>query len=200
MRVLGITGGTGTGKSMVSSILKKKGCEVIDADAITKDLQRKGCPVFNKIVECFGDGVVDGESGELDRKKLAKIVFGDDEARLKINAIVHTAVAAEIKRRLKLLEKRGVPYVVLDVPVPVENGFFDVSDVVWAVCANDDIRIERIMDRSGMTQEEAEARIGAQLSNREYAELADVVIDNEGTAEELEKLVMYEFERTVGKL
>lgn len=200
MRVLGITGGSGTGKSMVASILRKKGCEVIDADAISRELQRKGTQVFKDIVAYFGDRVVDQKTGELDRRLLGSIVFSDDTARLKINDIVHTAVAVEIKRRLELLETRGAKYAVLDVPVPVETGFFDVSDVVWAVCANDDLRVERLVKRSGITEEEAEKRIAAQLSNREYSELADVTIDNEGSGEDLEKLVMYEFERTVGKL
>ncbi len=200
MRVLGITGGSGTGKSMVASILRKKGCEVIDADAISRELQRKGTQVFKDIVAYFGDRVVDQKTGELDRRLLGSIVFSDDTARLKINDIVHTAVAVEIKRRLELLETRGAKYAVLDVPVPVETGFFDVSDVVWAVCANDDLRVERLVKRSGITEEEAEMRIAAQLSNREYSELADVTIDNEGSGEDLEKLVMYEFERTVGKL
>ena len=200
MRVLGITGGSGTGKSMVASILRKKGCEVIDADAISRELQHKGTRVFKDIVAYFGDRVVDQKTGELDRRLLGSIVFSDDTARLKINDIVHTAVAVEIKRRLELLETRGAKYAVLDVPVPVETGFFDVSDVVWAVCANDDLRVERLVKRSGITEEEAEMRIAAQLSNREYSELADVTIDNEGSGEDLEKLVMYEFERTVGKL
>ncbi len=200
MRVLGITGGSGTGKSTVSAILRKLGCEVIDADAIAKKLQRKGTEVFDLIVECFGEDVVDESTGELDRKKLGKTVFSDETARLKINEIVHTAVGEEIKRRLIILDNRGTKYAVLDVPIPVEEGFFDVSDVVWAICANDDLRIERIMARGNLTEEEAERVIGAQLTNREYSELADVTIDNEGTEEELEKLVMYEFERTVGKL
>ena len=200
MRVLGITGGTGSGKSTVAAILRKKGCQVIDADAIAKELQRKDMPVFREIEAYFGNEVIDVATGELDRKKLAQIVFEDDAARLKLNSIVHGAVAEEIKRRLKILENRGTKYAVLDVPIPVENGFFDVSDVVWAVCANDDLRIERIMERSSMTAEEAEKRIASQLSNREYSELADVTIDNESDSEDLEKLVMYEFERTVGNL
>ncbi len=200
MRVLGITGGSGTGKSMVASILRKKGCEIIDADVIARELQRKGSPVFDGIVKCFGIGVVDEKTGELDRAKLADIVFNDNELRLKLNEIVHGAVGDEIKRRLGLLETRGAKYAVLDVPIPVEHGFFDVSDVVWAVCANDDLRIERIRNRNGLSEEEAEMRIASQLSNREYEELADVTIDNEGSEEDLEKLVLYEFERTVGKL
>ena len=145
----------------------------------------------------FGPEAVDRETGELDRRWLSKRVFENPEDMLVLNRIVHKAVAKEIKRRLTVLEKRDVACAVLDVPIPVENGFFDVSDCVWAVVANDDLRIERLMARNGYTEEEAERRIAAQLSNSEYSALADVVIDNEGTREELEKLVEYEFRRTV---
>ena len=197
MRVLGVTGGTGTGKSTVTEILRKKGCAVIDADKIAKSLQRKDTKVFRDIVSHFGPEAVDRETGELDRRWLSKRVFENPEDILVLNRIVHKAVAKEIKRRLTVLEKRDVACAVLDVPIPVENGFFDVSDCVWAVVANDDLRIERLMARNGYTEEEAERRIAAQLSNSEYSALADVVIDNEGTREELEKLVEYEFRRTV---
>lgn len=197
MRVLGVTGGTGTGKSTVTGILKKMGCEVIDADKIAKSLQRKGTAVFREIVEYFGEEAVDKETGELDRGRLSKRVFDSPGDLLVLNRIVHKAVAKEIKRRLTVLRKRDVACTVLDVPIPVENGFFDVSDCVWAVVANDDLRIERLMERNGYTEEEAERRIAAQLSNSEYAALADVVIDNEGTYEELERLVDFEFRRTV---
>lgn len=197
MRVLGITGGTGAGKSTVAALLRKKGCEVLDADRIAKRLQRKGTPVFEKLVELFGDGIVDKDTGELDRAALGARVFGSSADRIAVNAIVHEAVAAEIKRKLEILRRRGVKYAVLDVPIPVENGFFDCADVVWAVVANDDLRIERIMTRSRCTEEEAEKRLAAQLSNSEYSALADVVIDNEGGFYELEALVDYEFARTV---
>ena len=197
MRVLGVTGGTGTGKSTVTEILRKKGCAVIDADKIAKSLQRKDTKVFRDRVPHFGPEAVDRETGELDRRWLSKRVFENPEDMLVLNRIVHKAVAKEIKRRLTVLEKRDVACAVLDVPIPVENGFFDVSDCVWAVVANDDLRIERLMARNGYTEEEAERRIAAQLSNSEYSALADVVIDNEGTREELEKLVEYEFRRTV---
>ena len=197
MRVLGITGGTGSGKSTVAALLRKKGCEIIDADRIAKRLQRKGTPVFVRLVEYFGEDIVDKETGELDRAALGARVFGCPADRLAVNGIVHEAVAAEIKKKLEILRRRGVKYVALDVPVPVENGFFDCADVVWAVVANDDLRIERLMSRSHCTEEEAEKRLAAQLSNSEYSALADVVIDNERGLEELSALVDYEFERTV---
>ena len=197
MRVLGITGGTGTGKSTVAALLRKNGCKILDADRIAKRLQRKGTPVFEKLVALFGDAVVDRETGEIDREALGARVFGSESDRLAVNGIVHEAVAAEIKKKLEMLRSRGVRYAVLDVPIPVENGFFDCADVVWAVVANDDVRVERLMKRNRLTEEEAEKRIAAQLSNSEYSALADVVIDNEKGIDELSALVDYEFRRTV---
>ncbi len=195
MKVIGVTGGTGSGKSTVSEILEKQGARVLDADKIAKELQKKGTSTFKKIVKVFGEDVVDKETGELDRPKLSGIVFEDREKRLLLNGIVHKEVAKVFKKRLKILEEAGTNVAVLDVPLPTEEGFFDLANCVWAVVANDDLRIERIMNRSGITEEAAEKRIASQLSNREYAELADVVIDNEGTYEELEALVKYELER-----
>ena len=199
MKILGITGGTGTGKSTVTALLKKKGCEIIDADEISKRLEDKGTGVFDSIVKHFGAEILDG-NGEIDRKRLAGIVFADKNERLILNKIVHGGVAEEIYKKVEILRRRGAEYAVLDVPIPVEKGFFDTADVIWAVCANDDLRVERLMKRSGLTEEEAESRIAAQLSNREYSELADAVIDNEGSLEDLEALVDYEFDRTVKSL
>lgn len=195
MKVIGVTGGTGSGKSTVSEILAKEGATVLDADKIAKEIQKKGSETFGKIVDAFGENVVDKTTGELDRKKLSDIVFADESKRLLLNRIVHGEVAKVFKKRLAVLEEAGTKIAVLDVPLPTEEGFFDLVNVVFAVVANDDLRIERLMKRSGMTEEEAEKRIAAQLSNREYSELADVVIENEGTHEELEALVKYELER-----
>ena len=194
MKVIGVTGGTGSGKSTVSKILAENGAVVLDADKISKELQRPGTKTFKKIVKAFGDDVV-SENGELNRKKLAEIIFNDHEKRILMNGIVHKEVARVFRERLKTLEDAGTKVCVLDVPIPTEEGFFELVNSVWAVVANDDIRIERIMARSGMTEEEAERRIASQLSNREYEEIADVVIENERSREELEKLVKYELER-----
>jgi dephospho-CoA kinase len=100
-----------------------------------------------------------------------------------------------MKALVEKARNENYKFAVLDVPIPIEDGFFDTADCVWAVVANDDLRTERIMSRSGISEKEAQLRIAAQLSNREYGELADVIIDNEGDREELEKLVLYELER-----
>lgn len=194
MKVIGVTGGTGSGKSTVSKILEGLGAVVLDADKIVREIEGKGNKTFNDIVRTFGEAVI-GSDGELDRKKLSDVVFSDPEKRKIINGIVHKEVARIFRERLEKLEKDGTRVAVLDVPLPTEDGFFSLVNSVWAVIANNDLRIERIMKRAGITENEAERRIASQLSNREYEEMADVVIVNEGTYEELESLVKYEFMR-----
>lgn len=195
MRVLGVTGGTGTGKSSVCAILKEEGGIVIDADVVAKELQRKGEDCYKDIVGYFGEDIL-LEDGEIDRKKLADIVFGDASERLKLNSMVHARVGEMMKRLVAKVKEDGTAkFIVLDVPIPVEDGFFDTCDCIWAVAANNDLRIRRLMERNGLTESQAEARIASQMSNREYSEIADCTIDNEGSFEELKKLVLYELRR-----
>lgn len=194
MRVLGVTGGTGTGKSTVCAILAEQGGAVIDADRIANSMQKRGSPAFAKIVAHFGEGILLPD-GELNRTLLAGIVFAKHEELRILNGIVHRYVSAEMKACVRQAREENRRFAVLDVPIPIEDGFFDTADCIWAVAANDDLRIRRIMARSGISEKEAQLRIASQLSNREYSELADVVIDNEGSLEELKKLVLYELER-----
>ena len=199
MRILGVTGGTGTGKSSVCEILKEQGAKVIDADRITKELQGKEQIVYNEMVKHFGEDILK-DNRELDRKKVADIVFKDKEKLLKLNYIVHRHVAAEIKKRVQEYKEEGCDLVVLDVPIPVEEGFLDTVECIWAVVANVDLRVERVMNRMNLSEEEALMRIGAQLTNREYEDIADVVIVNEGSYEDLEKLVLFELQRFRARL
>ncbi len=195
MKILGVTGGSGTGKTVVCRILKEQGGKIIDADVVSKKLQQKGQPVYDAIVAHFGEGVV-GEDGELDRKALGSIVFNDKAQMQALNGIVHQHVAAEMKRRVEGYREQGdIPFVVLDVPIPIETGFFDTCNTVWAVVANDDLRISRLMKRMMISEAEAAKRIGAQMSNREYSDLADCTIENEGNVEDLKKLVLFELRR-----
>ncbi len=195
MKILGVTGGSGTGKTVVCRILKEQGGKIIDADVVSKKLQQKGQPVYDAIVAHFGEGVV-GADGELDRKVLGAIVFNDKAQMQVLNGLVHKHVAAEMKRRVEGYREQGdIPFVVLDVPIPIEEGFFDTCNTVWAVVANDDLRISRLMKRMMIPEAEAVQRIGAQMSNREYSDLADCTIENEGNVEDLKKLVLYELRR-----
>ncbi|MBS5842545.1 MAG: dephospho-CoA kinase [Clostridiales bacterium] len=195
MKVLGVTGGSGSGKTVVCRILKEQGGKIIDADKITRKLQEPGQPVYNEIKEYFGNDIIAAD-GAIDRRKLGKIIFAEREQRSVLNRIVHTRVSQEIKKRIETYWKQGdVPFVVLDVPIPVEEGFFDTADCIWAVVANDDLRIARLMKRMEISEEEAQRRIAAQMTNREYEEIADVTILNETSVEELKKLVLFELKR-----
>ena len=125
MRVLGVTGGTGCGKTVVCRILKEQGGKIIDADKITRKLQEPGEVVYEEIRSHFGEEILLPD-GNIDRKKLGSIVFNDKKERNVLNNIVHSRVSREIKKRIAKYEEAGdVPFTVLDVPLPIEEGFFD---------------------------------------------------------------------------
>ena len=197
MKIIGITGGAGTGKSTVAAILEKKGAVVLDADAITKELQKKGAPAYVEIKEWLGEEYILTD-GELDRKKIGELIFNDPNAKARINRIVHGKVGEEIKRRIAELEENppeGKTMIVLDVPIPVERGFLDTAEVIWVVAANSDIRAERLMKRMGISYDAAMDIIDSQLSNSEYEALADFVIINEKGRRELRKQIGEALER-----
>jgi len=190
LKVIGITGGIGSGKSTVSRIIYDLGARIIDADIITRQVTRKGEKAYNEIVEKFGPEVVKSD-GSLDRSRLAQIVFNDERKRMMLNEITHKYVAEEIYNKLERMREVDKPeIVVLDVPLPVEKGFLDVVDEVWVVVADEEKRIKRVMERSGLTREEVVERIRAQMSNEDYKRIADVVIENNGSIEELEQKVV----------
>ncbi len=189
MRIIGITGGIGAGKSTVSAILKELGAEVIDADLIARQVVEAGKGAYRQIVKEFGPAVLNDDQ-TLNRKMLADIVFKQPEMRRRLEAIVHAEVIRSMQgkiRHLECLNYRGL--VVLDVPIPVKHGFQDTVDSVWVVCSDEEIRIRRVMARSGLSREEAKNRIRSQLSQEEYAALADEIIENDGGLDELRERV-----------
>ena len=189
MRVIGVTGGCGTGKSTVSEMLEKRGGHIIDADKLTKELQQPGGAAYDEIVQWLGTGFLLPD-GRLNRRKIAELIFGDRDALKRLNSIVHGKVAEEMKLRIRRIEEAyDEGFIVLDVPIPIERGFLDTADVIWAVVANDDLRVERLMSRMGISENEAVARINNQMTNRQYEKIADVVIENEKGMEELERQV-----------
>ena len=186
MKLVGLTGGIGAGKSSVSARLAAKGAVVVDADAVVRELQAKGTPVFEAIVDRFGPGVV-GPDGELDRPALAAVVFGDPEALKDLNGLVHPAVGAEVLRRVA--EQQGTDRVViLDVPLLVESGRYRASGVI-VVDVHPDLAVERLVRDRGMTAEDARARMARQASREERLARADLVIDNSGPPEALDEAV-----------
>jgi dephospho-CoA kinase len=186
VKLVGLTGGIGAGKSSVSALLAAKGAVVVDADALVRELQARGTPVFEAIVERFGTGVV-GPDGELDRPALAAVVFQEPHALQDLNGIVHPAVGAEILRRVA--EHEGTDHVVvLDVPLLVESGRYRASGVI-VVDTPPEVAVERLVRDRGMTEEEARARMARQASREERLAKADFVIDNRGSPDALDDAV-----------
>lgn len=190
MRVIGVTGGIGSGKSTVSGILERLGANVIDADRIAKEIAGEGGRMLLELTRQFGSSIVD-ESGKLDRRKLGDIVFGDPEKVKVLNGITHKYIIDEMTKRLdKLKAQANADVIVMDVPIPVEHGFLDQVDEVWVVTADMDERIRRVVKRSGLTPDEALSRINSQKNDEEYLKVSDRIICNSGTIEQLERTVV----------
>jgi dephospho-CoA kinase len=177
-----VTGGVGSGKSTVTRLLVERGAVVIDADALAREVVEPGMPGFDAVVARFGPGVV-LPSGGLDRPAIAAIVFNDSQALTDLNAIVHPAVRARATELLAAAPTGGV--VVYDIPLFVETrsgrGEFDI---IVAVETSLEVRLARLAER-GMTERDALARIAKQATDEQRRAVADVVIDNNGTLDDL---------------
>ncbi len=186
MILLGLTGGIGSGKSTVSNLLASLGAIIIDGDAITRELQQKGSPLLDVLRERFGDSII-SDDGALDRPALAAIVFNDKDALADLNKIVHPAVGKEMERRLN--EQRATDnVVVLDIPLLAENPRKGLSGVI-VVDIDTELAITRLVNFRNMKEEDARARIANQASRETRVAMADQVIDNSGTEDELKKRV-----------
>jgi dephospho-CoA kinase len=184
--LVGLTGGIGAGKSTVSRMLAERGAVIIDADAITRELQQPGQPVLGAIAERFGDGVLAAD-GTLNRQALADIVFHDADALQDLNGIVHPAVGAETTRRLAV-ERETDHVVVLDVPLLVESGRRGLAGVV-VVDTPPDVAVERLVRDRGMSETDARARMARQASREDRLSRADRIIDNAGDRQDLDRQV-----------
>jgi dephospho-CoA kinase len=182
--VIGLTGGIGSGKSTVSAMLATRGAVVVDADAITRELQEPGTPVFKAMVERFGPGIV-ASNGTLDRQAVADIVFSDVKALADLNAIVHPAVGAEIADRMASLAQTD-SVVILDVPLLVESSRGYPTNGTLVVDVDPEVAVERLVAQRGMREDDVRARMARQASREERRARADVVIDNSGTRQQLE--------------
>ena len=186
MLTLGLTGGIGSGKSTVSALLEERGAVVVDADRIVRELQQPGEPVFEAMVEAFGDGIV-APDGSLDRQAVADIVFADDDALKRLNAIVHPAVGQRIAERLAELAGTD-EVVVLDIPLLVESGRDDMAAVI-VVDVDPELAVERLVEHRGFDANDARARIARQVSRDDRLAKADVVLDNSGDVDALRQQV-----------
>lgn len=186
MKIIGLTGGIGTGKSTVSEYLKTKGITIVDADKTAHEITEPGSPVLNELAGVFGDDII-LEGDVLDRKKLASRAFSSVENTKKLEGITHGAIKEEMARQIEAAKERKEKIVFIDAPLLVESGLHKLCDAVWVVTADIDVRISRIKDRDGMTEDEITARISRQLSDSERNSYADELIDNSGGKDALYK-------------
>lgn len=184
MIAVGLTGGIGSGKSTVSALLAGRGAVVVDADAIVRDIQTPGGPAYEGIVRRFGPGIVSAD-GTIDRPALAALVFSDATARVDLQQLTHPHVARVMAERLAA-EAAGDGVVVLDVPLLAERGraAYPVAGVIVVDCPVE-VAVGRLVAQRGLTPDEARARIGAQASREDRLAVADFVIDNSGTLDDL---------------
>ena len=190
MFVIGLTGGIGTGKSEVSRLLGALGAEVIEADKVAHEAYEPGTPGWREVVEAFGEGVLDAD-GRIDRKRLGGIVFGDEQARERLNAIVHPIVRQLLGERIEGLDRKGARVVVIEVPLLIEaikqqSRWTRMLDEIWVVTAPEEQVVARVRARSGLDEKAIRTRIGSQATERERIEHADAVIDNSGSLEGLQ--------------
>ena len=193
MFVIGLTGGIGTGKSEVSRLLGELGAEVIEADRVAHEAYEPGARGWREVVEAFGERVVGGD-GRIDRKALGGIVFGDEQARERLNGIIHPIVRRLLEGRIAELERQGARVVVIEVPLLVEairqqSRWTRMLDEIWVVTAPEDQAVARVRARSGLDEAAVRARVGSQATERERIEYADAVIDNGGSLEGLRREV-----------
>lgn len=184
--VVGLTGGIGSGKSSVSERLADRGAVVIDADAITRELQVPGQPVFEAIVERFGPLVV-ADDGSLDRPALADIVFGDPRAKADLEAIVHPQVGGVMAQRMADLQHTD-QVVILDIPLLVEGGRGDLAAVI-VVDTDPAIALQRLVEHRGFRADDVRARMANQATREDRLARADFVIHNDGDLAALDREV-----------
>ena len=188
MLKIAITGGAGSGKSVVARMFQELGGAVLDADAIAHRVVEVGAPAWQELKEAFGPEFF-LENGALNRPVMARRVFGDPQARLRLNEIVHPHVAREIRERLADLERRGIKMVLVEVPLLFEAGLAGGYDRVIVVDAAPQEQVQRLQARDQRSEAEIQGIIDAQMPLKDKVSRADYVVDNRGSLEETRRQV-----------
>jgi dephospho-CoA kinase len=186
MKVIGLTGGIACGKSSVGDILRKLGVKVIDADEIAHQIYRPGTPSHAELVKVFGPDILDAD-GRINRQRLGKIAFQNQEARSRLEQITHPAIIQRIDDLINAAKIENHPLLVVEVPLLFEAGLEEHFDCIWVVSARPDIQLKRLMKRNDLTPEEAAARLSAQLPLDFKEGRADVIIYNNNELIHLEE-------------
>lgn len=191
MKIIGLCGGSGSGKGMVAELFSVYGIMSVDTDAVYHELTSRKSPCLDEIVNAFGNDILNGD-GSLNRKELAKIVFSGENSMLKrsmLNRISHKHVLDKTKEIISECEKNGAEIVAIDAPLLFESGFNKECDFIVAVIADSDLRIDRIMARDGIDKNAATLRIKSQLPDSYLIENSDYHLVNNGSFDDLEKQV-----------
>lgn len=175
--IIGLTGQTGAGKSTVAKILEENGLFIINADSVAREVVEKGEPTLTKLANSFGDDILNSD-GTLNRKLLASRAFSSRENTYLLNSITHPAITERIRLKISQAFENGEKAVIIDAPQLFESGENEMCDIIVTVAAPLEIRLHRIMNRDGVTEDEAELRINAQLSEEYYINNSDIVIRN----------------------
>ena len=184
MKVIGLTGGIGSGKSVVSQFLAELGAVVIDADEVGHEALKRDTDLYREVVAAFGKQVLT-PGGDIDRKKLGEIVFGNPESLLRLNQIMHPRMFDMVKAQIDGYRRQRAGVVVLEAPLLLEAGWTSLVDEVWVTVASETTVLRRLGERSGLSQAESLARIRSQLSLEERVKHADVVINTDCSLGEL---------------
>lgn len=189
MKVIGLTGGIASGKSTVTQLLREQQITVLDADAIAWQLAQPDEALWQAYTERYGDRVLLPDR-QLNRQAVADIVFAQPEEKQWMDGMAHPIIRDEIKNQLSAAAQAGERLLVLDVPLLYEAGWDDMVEQVWLVYVSREVQLQRLMARNGYSLQEAQLRINAQMSMEEKRKRAQIVIDNNGTRQELETRVM----------
>ena len=184
MKVIGLTGGIGAGKSTVSQYLAELGAVIIDADKVGHEAFKPDTEAWREVVQTFGKAVLT-PAGEINRKKLGEIVFNNPEALSRLNQIMHPRMYEMVKEQIEEYRQQGVKVVVLEAAVLIEAKWTPLVDELWVTVAPEAMVLERLKKQRGLDEERILARLHSQLSNEERAKYADVVISNDGDIDEL---------------
>ncbi|MFP4597680.1 MAG: dephospho-CoA kinase [Persicimonas sp.] len=186
--IVGLTGGIASGKSTVAAMLEDLGTPVIDADQIAREVVEPGEPALEEIREAFGEEVID-EDGALDRPALGEVVFGDANARKRLEAITHPRIGQRMMERANELREADHRWVVYDAALIVENGMHRWLDSLIVVAADPEVQLDRLLARDDISAEQAQSRIDSQMPLEDKITVADYVVDNNGTLEDTRRQV-----------
>ena len=194
MKVIGLTGGIGSGKSTVAQFLAELGAVIINADRVGHEAFKPNTELWREVVAAFGRQIVN-RNGDIDRRKLGEIVFGNSDSLLRLNQIMHPRMYDMVKAQLEEYRWRGMAVVVLDAPLLIEAGWTSLLDEVWVAVASEATVLKRLQEKIGLSQQQSLTRIRSQLPSEERTKRANAVINTDCGLDELKTKVIELWQR-----